>query len=421
MSRLHLFIKFMFVVLPIGLKAQQELSFTDKTYEPQIKTVQLYPNLGGTQDFLQPATAPFNQQTLLLEFDDLLGTRSNYYAKLIHCNFDWTKSQLMDLDFLENYNEYNITDYTQSNSIYSVYIHYKFQVPPVKIPGNYLLIVYRDDVSHLVLSKRMMIYDTQISFTKDDQMIGTGTLNPENQQFNFVINYGDMEVINPAQSIHVNIRQNQRWDNVKYDLQPTFVRDDESQLEYKSVDDNAQFKGGNEFRFADFRSTNSPGQNTVRIIKTIKPYELYLATDDLRGEKAYGQYNDLDGNYVVDNIEYGESSITGDYLYVNFLLKAPTELNGNVYVVGKFNDYQRTAENKMRYNSTSGAYESRQFIKQGRYDYQYVLESKDQAVYFIEGSHFETENNYEVAIYYHPFRPNADLLVGYYLLTLNPR
>ncbi|GHM98953.1 hypothetical protein WSM22_04430 [Cytophagales bacterium WSM2-2] len=405
----------------LPLFAQKELSFTDKVYEPQIKTVLLYPSVGGTQDFLQPSATPFNSQTLLLEFDDLQDNRNNYYAKLIHCNYDWSKSKLMDLDFMENYNEFQLNDYTFSNSTYSRYIHYRFQVPAVKYTGNYLLIVYRDDQKDLILSKRMMVFDSQVGLTKDDRMLGTGTLNRANQQFNFVLDYGDIQVINPMESIHVNMRQNQRWDNAKYNLQPTYIRESDSELDYRFIDDSWQFNGGNEFRFADFRSLNSPGQNTGRINKTLKPYELYLAIDEPRGEQAYAQYKDLDGNYIVDNLDYGEPVITANYLYVNFTLKCANPYNGDVYVVGKFNDFQRTEENKMRYNSSTGAYESRQFVKQGWYDFQYVLESKTQPPIAIEGSHFETENVYEIAIYYRPFRPNVDLLIGYYLIPVNPR
>ena len=90
-------------------------------------------------------------------------------------------------------------------------------------------------------------------------------------------------------------------------------------------------------------------------------------------------------------------------------------------MVGKFNDFQRNEESKMKYNEAIGAYESRQFVKQGWYDYQYVLESKNKPLTSIEGSHFETENVYEIAIYYRPFRPNADLLIGYYVVPVNPR
>jgi len=411
------------IVLAISniLFAQKELSLSDKIYEQQIKTVQLYPNIGGAQDFLQPSSTSIQQQNLLLEFDDLQDQRSNYYAKLIHCNYDWTKSQLMDLDFLDNYNEYPFTDYQLSSNTHVRYIHYRFQVPPVKLPGNYVLIVYRDDINSLVLTRRMMIYDNQIALTKDDQFLGSGTLNREMQQFNFILDYGDIQILNPMETVHVNMRQNQRWDNAKFNIQPSFLRDDQSELEYKSLDDSRQFSGGNEFRFADFRSLTYPGQNTGRINKTARPYELYLAVDAPRDGGAYAQYKDLDGNYIIDNTDYGEPATTGNYLYVNFTLKAETEYDGDVYVVGKFNDYQRGDENKMRYNTSTHVYESRQFVKQGWYDYQYLVDSKKNSPLIIEGSHYETENVYEITIYNRPFKPNADLLIGYYLVPVNPR
>ncbi|HEV8514269.1 MAG TPA: DUF5103 domain-containing protein [Cyclobacteriaceae bacterium] len=407
--------------IPNNLFAQKELSFSDKIYEQQIKTVQLYPNLGGTTDFLQPSSASIQQQNLLLEFDDLQDQRSNYYAKLIHCNYDWTKSQLMDLDFMDNYNEYPFTLYQLSSNTHVRYIHYQFQVPAVKLPGNYLLVVYRDDMNSLILTRRMMIYQNQIGLTKDDQFLGAGTLNREMQQFNFILDYGDIQILNPMETVHVNMRQNQRWDNAKFNLQPSFLRDDQSELEYKSLDDSRQFSGGNEFRFADFRSLTYPGQNTGRINKSARPYELYLAVDAPRGEGAYAQYKDLDGNYIIDNTDYGEPAITGNYLYVNFALKSEIQYDGDVYVIGKFNDYQRTDENKMHYNTSTHVYESQQFIKQGWYDYQYLVDSKNNSPLIIEGSHYETENVYEITIYNRPFKPNADLLIGYYLIPVNPR
>src|SRR5258706_10995756 len=121
-------------LLTVSLESfsQKELSFTDRVYENQIKTVQLYPNAGGAQDFLQPSATSIGQQNLLLEFDDLQDNRNNYYVKLIHCNYDWTKSNLSDLDFMENYNEYPITDYSQSSNTYVRYFHYRFTIPPVK-------------------------------------------------------------------------------------------------------------------------------------------------------------------------------------------------------------------------------------------------------------------------------------------------
>jgi hypothetical protein len=191
-------------------------------------------------------------------------------------------------------------------------------------------------------------------------------------------------------------------------------------MEYRFFEADKQFDGGNEFRFVDFRSLNAPGQNTGKLNRAVKPHELYVATDGNRSNDVYSQYLDLDGNYLIENLDVGEANLTGDYLFVNFLLKSPKLPNEEIYVVGAFNNYQRTSENKMVYND-AGFYESRQFLKQGLYNYKYAVESNKGLTNSIEGSHFETENVYEVLIYNRPFRPNADLLLGYYLIPINPR
>ncbi len=402
------------------LFGQKKIEFADKTYEPQIKTVLLYSGLGNSRENLRSAVVPLQQQSLVLEFDDLQENSSDYYVKLIHCNYDWTKSTLMDLDFLESFNENRILDYAYSINTHTRYVHYHFQVPPVKLPGNYLLVAYREDPNDLILSKRLMVYQNQVSFSRDNQFAGTGTLQRGKQPFNFDIEYSNLEILNPMETVHVTIRQNQRWDNMKTNLQPNFIRENTQQLEYRFFDIENQFDGGNEFRFVDFRSLMAPGQNTGKINRTVKPYELYVALDQNRSSEAYSQYLDLNGNYVIANLDFGEPALTGNYLYVNFLLKSAELPREDVYVVGSFNDFQRDNESKMSYNG-AGYYESRQFLKQGLYNYQYEVGTRGNSTTSFEGNHFETENFYEIFVYQRPFRPNADLLVGYFQLPINPR
>jgi hypothetical protein len=55
-------------------------------------------------------------------------------------------------------------------------------------------------------------------------------------------------------------------------------------------------------------------------------------------------------------------------------------------------------------------------MKQGYYDYEYVFYNKytkelDEA--FLEGSHYETENDYIICVYYHDFSMNYDRIIGY--------
>jgi hypothetical protein len=381
--------------------AQKKLVFSDKSYEEEIRTVMLYPQMQGQRDNIRPAVAPLQAQNLVLEFDDLQAQRSNYYVKIIHCNYDWTKSTLQDLDFLTDYNEYPINDYDFSANTSVPYLHYFFALPNVKLPGNYLLVAYREsDENDLLLSKRFMIFDNQVNLVTDNQSQGLGTLRTSNQQLNFKINYASIDAVNPMESIHAIVRQNQRWDNLRTNVKPSFVREDKRELEYRFFDQDNQFAAGNEFRFVDFRSLNSPGRNTGRLDRSKRPFHISVQTDQSRQDQVYAQYPDLNGNYVIENLDYREASISGDYVFVTFTLTSSQTVNGDVHLIGALNNWDHSAESKMSYQK--GTYEKTLFLKQGWYDYQYWVEGDKQNAFQLEGSHFETENLYEVLIYYPP-------------------
>ncbi len=396
---------------------QKTLQFDDRVYEPQIRTMLCYSSGQG----LPPAVARLDAQNLILEFDDLQDDRNNYYVRLIHCNYDWSKSSLHDLDILRDYNEFPINDFSYSINTHIPYVHYRFQIPNVKLPGNYLLIVYRDgNKNEVILTKRLLIFQNRTSLAEDDTMSGLGNLKSTNQALNFKVSYARIDVINPSTSIHVTIRQNQRWDNARKDIQPSLMREDIRQFEYRFFDMDNTFSAGNEFRFVDFRSLNSPGLNTQRIEKGRKPYELFVVQDIPRSTQAYTQFPDMNGNFIIENFDIrSEPWITTNYVYVNFSLRAP-KFEQDVFVIGNFNGWLQSDENRMTYNN--GFYSGRLLLKQGIYDYQYwATPGPSTNGNRIEGNYFQTENLYEVLVYYRPFQPNADLLVGYFLIPVNSR
>jgi hypothetical protein len=392
------------------------LRLIDIGYEPEIKTIQMHPENAPQL----PAVTPFGKWDLLLQFDDLRPQGDTYYAKVIHCNYDWTKSDLPDLDFMTAYNEFPITNNEFSVDTHISYVHYWFPVPPVKLPGNYVLLVYRgSNKDDIILTRRFMVYANQVTFTSEGNLLGPSYLADLNQQINFTINYKDLTILNPLLDVHVNISQNHRWDNVIKDVKPSFVREIEKELEYRFFEESKMFSGGSEFRFFDLRSLENPGQNVATVVKTVKPFEAYIAKDKPRGHEAYSQYLDLNGAFNIDNFDYRDLAFA-NYANVNFALASPP-VNGDVFVAGAFNNWNLDDVNKMQYDSANNMYTARILLKQGWYDYQYLVRSPDLPYYYFEGSHFETENYYEIFVYHKPYQPRADLLIGYIRLDKNPR
>jgi hypothetical protein len=392
------------------------LKLTDYAYDDDIRTVRLFP--AGQP--LNPAVVPVGSSSLMLEFDHLNHERQNFMARIVHCNYNWTKSALQDLDFLESYNEFPINNSEFSVDTHIPYIHYWFQLPVVKLPGNYVIVVYRDgNKEDVLLSRRFMIFTNQVAISRDGRLVGAGTVANANQQLNFTVNYKNMQILNPAVDVNVNLRQNQRWDNMSVGVKPTFVRDFSSELEYKVFEESQMFKAGNEFRFFDIRSLNYPGRNVAYVNNKTKPFEIFLSKDKPRTTEAYAQYNEADGNYVIDNYDFRDLTYC-NYSYVNFQL-ATKPVAGDVYVSGAFNSWNLDENNRMKYDTAQQAYTARVLLKQGHYDYQYQVKSASLPSYYFEGSHFQTENRYEIFVYYRPFQPRADLLVGYMLIEENPR
>ncbi|MFM7329933.1 MAG: type IX secretion system plug protein domain-containing protein [Bacteroidota bacterium] len=376
--------------------------------DDHIKTIRLYPAVNDENDQLRPAIVTVDDQRLVLEFDDLRENIENYYVRLIHCDRDWNKSGLHDLDFLKVYNEFTINDYAYSSNTHVPYVHYRFQVPEVSLPGNYILSVYRDgDKGEKAFTRRFSVFRQDVQITPVVRP-GQSVLRKDLQQVNFQVRYDDNRIPDPTRTVNVVIRQNQRWDNAVTGLSPYRTDPYKRTLDYVYFDETATFKAGNEFRFFDFTSVNYPGQNTGYLDKKPRPYHLFLATDKSRGSEVYAQYRDLNGNYMTANRDAGHPETTGQYVYVHFLLEAATAGNDPVYVTGTWSDWQLTEPYRMV--PDGDLLEAVVLMKQGFYNYAYVTRGDR-----IEGNHFETENQYEILVYNRNFSNNADVLVGYYV------
>ena len=73
----------------------------------------------------------------------------------------------------------------------------------------------------------------------------------------------------------------------------------------------------------------------------------------------------------------------------------------------------------MTYNAEKNYYEANIYLKQGYYNYEYVLKKYEGGNInrFIEGTHYQTVNDYHIYIYHRPTGESYDQLIGIQKLT----
>ena len=343
------------------------------------------------------------------------------WQKIIHCNADWRKSGFNNLDFLTEYNEFNINNFAFSFDTKTQYVHYVFPLPPVKSSGNYLLKVYREgNEKDIVLTRRFSVFDTRVAIGLFPDGNRAATTR-RRQQVAFDVNYQNLELINPMQNVRIVIKQNFRWDNAITGLRPTSINEFDKKLSYRFFNDENTFLGGNEYRFFDLRSLRFPGQNIHALNTNQQPIQGFVMTDRPRIYQAYSQYNDFNGNYIINNQDVrGNPNEASDYINMQFSLESNV-VGGEVYVFGALTDWGLKPEARLRYDSITEKYKTNLLLKQGWYDYQYYVKSDTIKSNYFEGNHFETENEYEVYVYYRPMSMRGDLLVGYVNFNQNSR
>jgi hypothetical protein len=403
------------IIGPNVFAEEENFEYIDKIYDQDIKTVRLFPMVEDPNRERLAAAAPLNGGfSLVLQFDHLFAEYETYFVKFIHCNANWSPSRLFPLDYLEDFNEFRVQEYEFSFNTRVPYVHYQYVLPRFKIPGNYLLVVYRDSEENVVLTKRFMIYDNQILLSENQGNSGVTNVSRMNQEIQFSLKYSGRNLDNPYKYIKATIRQNQRWDNAIYSLPPSFVNEASRDMEFRQFAGENQFRGGNQFRYFDLQDLRYFGRNVETVDLKAKIPIATLEQDATRGTESYAENDDQNGKYLISH------PFESDYAYVQFFLNS-NQINDEVYLAGDFSLWAKDDTYKMEYIKELKSYYAVFMMKQGIYDYQYLVEGDNTNENYFEGDHFQTENEYEILIYYYSFQLDVDLLIGYFTMSRNPR
>jgi len=404
-------------LLPITAFSQKALRYDNEVYEPTIKTVQININGNSVENVIAPAIAKKDQKRLILSFDDLREDADYYYVYLIHCNADWTPSDLREGMYLTGYNEFEIVNFEFSSEAKRQYVNYTFEIPAVKMSGNYLAVVYRDrNKNDIILSRRFYVYEESAAAGISIVRSADAGKRMNNQRVEVTLNYSDLKSVDPRMQFTAVVRQNQRPDLTKV-LPPTFIDDNNKTIRYQNLGEENEFPGTNEFRNFDLGTVTFSGRNVQNVNMAQGQVSAELRPDQPLGE-GYLQGLDINGQFYIRDLEGRSGNNTAEYVSTKLTLKYP-ETDRPIYVIGAFNDWKRNQSNQLRFNPATESYEGEILVKQGWYNYAYYIDGADP--YAIDGSFFDTENLYEVFIYYRPMGGRGDLLVAYGLTNYNTR
>lgn len=354
---------------------------------------------------------------IYIDFDDMTHEYTRYTYKLEHCEADWTVSDyLFESDYLRGFAEGNVIDDSEESFNTNVlYTHYTLAIPNSDcrptMSGNYRVTVMdEDDDNRPVLTACFMVSEQCVPLSVGILTDTDRDIRHRHQQLTMELKYNGLRVVNPEEQIKTVVMQNRRWDNCRVNIQPQYKMHDG--LRWHHCRDYI-FDAGNEYHKYEILDVDHTTMGLERLTWDGEAYHAYPYTDVPRRNYVYDE--DADGAFLIRNSDNDECNTTCDYVYVHYRLKCPPVAQGRLYVNGDFTHGCFTPDYELTYNAEEEQYEAAILQKQGYYNYQYLMVDSRGVVSSppSEGNFYQTENKYQVLVYYREQGGRTDRLVGY--------
>lgn len=403
----------------LGASAQDfDFPCGNLNYKPEVQTVLLFADDNPLSDPIIPLDDMLGRLTLSFDIIDGQGEVLNY--TFIHCSHDWHPTDIQRIQYASGFESDRLDNYNFSRNTLIEYANYQLRFPnedmmPL-VSGNYLLIVYGDDLNDLYFTRRFMVVDEKahVGVTVPrypDDLALTDT----HQQLNIKVSMNDYLSGTLQQYSFLTIRQNGRWDNAAEGLKPTYVYPDCISFEHHPQ---TVFEATNQYRRFNTSNFYFQSENLAHIRQTDVSFEIDIATCESRARKAYATYEDIHGEkFVYVENENLDNFTEADYCRVNFFYKSETPMDGNdLYLLGALNDWRFDVNNKMEYNYQLRGYTCSMMLKQGYYNFMFATVDRktgEVRTDLTAGNHWETNNLYKLYFYYYNATKGYDELIGY--------
>ncbi len=404
---------FVFLSLIMGATCMALDTRTQST-DPYIRSIR---TLVDGNDQLVPVITPDAPEGLLeISFDELADEYRQLRYQVIHCDSRWNPTaNLTEQEYITgSFNEEDITDYEYSMPGLSTrYVHYSIPFPSghmrPAISGNYIIRVYPyDDPENTLLVSRFMVSEQSAPVSASVNTSTDIDYNEAHQQLSFSVDTRNTapEVVDPFSRITAVIYQNSRTDN--------HVRLDHplrAEGRNKIIYDHLRpliFPAGNEYRRFETVSTNYLPLRIDGMDFHYPYYHMSVETDTPRASEPYSYDSTQHGRLRIRNANADNSDLESEYVVTHFTLSMPQLPPGvDVFIDGDLTYHTADPASKMQYDHEIGAYTRALLLKQGSYNYQYLVgrgktDTNDPSLDagYIEGNKYQTVNEYLICIYY---------------------
>jgi len=437
--KLQSLICLLFVLLACESHGQNiPLEYQDKVYADHIRSVRFHVT-GLLTSY--PIMALGSQEALYLSFDDLDADSKYYYYTVIHCDRDWNPSRLDFTEYVNGFEGEEIETFDRSINTLVPFTFYSLTLPntdfEITKSGNYVLVVFQHDQEYPVITRRFMVAESRVNVSANMVRPADVSKFRTHQELDFDVSVEFLRVRDPKDDIYAVVMQNGRWDNAITGLRSRYELGNSLVFDYQDV---IVFPAGQDFRNLDIRSAQFRSRDVFEIRRENGRTRIVAELDEPRAYKSFLNDIDINGNFVIrssdnqrytvittlDENELGEiveerstvnltrHNLEADYVDVLFTLKTDTQYDSDVYLFGAFTDWTLQEKYKMQYDRSYQAYFADVPLKQGFYNYIYVLANNDGSAdeTTIEGNWYEASNDYTILIYHTPFGARYDELVA---------
>ena len=354
-------------------------------------------------------------EKLTLRFDDIIGDEADYYYTIEHYDYDWSPSRLSKSEYMDGFDDIRIFNYRNSYNTLQPYSHYELEIPNsntrgLKVSGNYMLKIFNAE-KELVFSRKFMVYEPVAQISVNIRRSRDLKFISEKQVVNFSIETPDLILKNPNETVKVLILKNQNLKTAIKNIKPQYNIGNELIYRY---DQETAFFGGNEYLQFDNKDLRASTVD-INYIELNELYHHHLFPDRTRANEPYTYQPDINGGFVVRSIQAREPEIEAEYSWVHFKLRNYSQLDGGeIHIYGNFNNFETDETTRLILNKETDVYEGARLFKQGFYNYKYVLKKPDGSIDegFFSGNFHETENEYQVLVYYRSPGARYDRLIG---------